>query len=368
MTAVTMGEGGSSVDLETRVEWTARIDEADGTLRCTIVGRDEYKRKLFKEMMENFMRESTEAAVGLWVELVRRHLHHLGFTSPLPAHRVPGGGGSLVSHPSSSSERDEAEDDEAGDESDEHGEPTTATAMTKKTFGTGGRSATVVVREEEEEESDDDDDDNARFVDAGEAMLLGEVRFGQRHTTRAAAHAHAHGLIGGGGVGAAARGQYGGGGGGAASGGQGPRAGGEQHGAPALQGPHPRRRYLLPTIASPHTRTAHTHRTHTHRTRTRGRFAANASGGDGRQCGVVALAAVAPPAPGGPRARPGVGGGCGAIGRCFARAFAGRHQRRPSAHARRARTGRQRQYVVPPPHTSHTPHTAHCTHTAHRTR
>jgi hypothetical protein len=194
-----MGEGGSSVDLETRVEWTARIDEADGTLRCTIVGRDEYKRKLFKEMMENFMRESTEAAVGLWVELVRRHLHHLGFTSPLPAHRVPGGGGSLVSHPSSSSERDEAEDDEAGDESDEHGEPTTAT---KKTYGAGGRSATVVVREEEEEESDDDDDDNARFVDAGEAMLLGEVRFGHTtHDTRGRTRARTRADCGGGGVG-----------------------------------------------------------------------------------------------------------------------------------------------------------------------
>jgi hypothetical protein len=90
---------------------------------------------------------------------------------------------------------------------------------------------------------------------------------------------------------------------------------------------------------------AHAHRTHSPHTYARTRFAANASGGDGRQCGVVAFAAVAPPAPGGPRARPGVGG-CGAIGRCFARAFVGRHQRRPSAHARRARTGRQRQYVV----------------------
>jgi hypothetical protein len=50
-----------------------------------------------------------------------------------------------------------------------------------------------VVREEEaEEESDDDDDDNARFVDAGEAMLLGEVRFWTRHTTHARPHTHTH--------------------------------------------------------------------------------------------------------------------------------------------------------------------------------
>jgi hypothetical protein len=175
-TAVTMGEGGSSVDLETRVEWTARLDDKDGTLHCTIVGKDEYKRKLFKEMMENFMRESTEANMGLWVELVRRHLHHMGFTSPMPAHRA-----SLVSHPSSSWE------DEAGEESDEHGEvPAVIPDSHVQKRGHAGNHVGVVtvlphVRAEEVQDSDEDeDDDDARFVDAGEVMLLGEVR-----TTRA---------------------------------------------------------------------------------------------------------------------------------------------------------------------------------------
>jgi len=48
-----MGEGGPSVDLETRVEWVARVGE-DGILRCSITSRDEYKRKLFKGMCPLF--------------------------------------------------------------------------------------------------------------------------------------------------------------------------------------------------------------------------------------------------------------------------------------------------------------------------
>lgn len=42
-----MGEGGPSVDLETKIEWTARLDD-EGLLHCTVTGRDQYKRKLFK--------------------------------------------------------------------------------------------------------------------------------------------------------------------------------------------------------------------------------------------------------------------------------------------------------------------------------
>jgi len=133
--AIAMGEGGPSVDLETRVEWVARVGE-DGILRCSITSRDEYKRKLFKEMIESFMCESTEGAIRLWIELMRRQLHHMGFT---PALHLPS-----MSHVSES----------AGEESDGD----------YKGSNQGS----------DEKESDDEDDKTQSFVDAQEVLPVAE--------------------------------------------------------------------------------------------------------------------------------------------------------------------------------------------------
>lgn len=89
------------------------------------------------EMIESFMCESTEGAIRLWIELMRRQLHHMGFT---PALHLPS-----MSHVSES----------AGEESDGD----------YKGSNQGS----------DEKESDDEDDKTQSFVDAQEVLPVAEV-------------------------------------------------------------------------------------------------------------------------------------------------------------------------------------------------
>lgn len=106
------------------------------------------------EMIEGAMRESTESSIGMWVECVRRHLHHMGFTtSPYsPSQSQP-------SHPSSSSELEEGEESDGGEEGQHKKE---------------GKLPELLEDEEEDSNDSDTDDGDDRFMDAREVIHYGQ--------------------------------------------------------------------------------------------------------------------------------------------------------------------------------------------------
>lgn len=105
-------------------------------------------------MIEGAMRESTESSIGMWIECVRRHLHHMGFTtspfSPALSHPI---------HPSSSSDQEDA---------DEHYNDTSE-GFSKETLA----KLKKLADKTDESESDSDAEDD-RFIDAREVLHYGQ--------------------------------------------------------------------------------------------------------------------------------------------------------------------------------------------------